>query len=492
MKLNGNKKAWIGIHEDTLLLSHGLALDYCTDQAFISANNSRIINQNSQCQFNRRGILCGRCSENFSVALGSSHCLRNCSHYHLFLIPIFALAGLVLVILISVFNLTVAEGTTNGLIFYANVLHISEGYFFQSKPIKVLTPILRAFIAWLNLDLGITTCLYNGMDDYAKAWLQFVFPLYIWVISGFIIILSKRFHFAANLVKRNGVKVLATLVLLSYSKMIRASVNAFHPKYIHHMQINNPQNNSDEIRLCWIMDCNVPFVEGKHMALFLVGILTCAILLPFTLTLLFIDQLNKLSNLRCFSWVWKLKPFFDSYTGPYTNEGRFWTGLLCTTRVALILVRNLNDHKTVHLNIVLANAAIIFFLICPWILHSKVYKKRWLNILECSFLLNIGILSLSTLYNGKSYTWLTHLSVGIAFATFLAILCYHVLDYVNLVHRAFWNSKWKQMKVKVWPISKAVRPYSECDNDSENFHGALPPVVHFNQDREPLLAERDD
>ena len=492
MKLNGNKKAWIGIHGDTLLLSHGLALDYCTDQANISSDNSTIINQNSQCRFNRTGILCGRCSENFSVALGSSHCLRNCSYYHLFLIPVFAIAGLVLVILISVFNLTVAEGTTNGLIFYANVLHISEGYFFHRKHIKVLTPLLRAFIAWLNLDLGITTCLYNGMDDYAKAWLQFVFPLYIWVISGFIIILSKRFHLAANLVKRNGVKVLATLILLSYSKIIRASVNAFHAKYIHHIQIYNPQNKSDEIGYCWIMDCNVPFLEGKHTALFLVGILTCAMLLPFTLTLLFIDQLNKLSVYWCFSWVWKLKPFFDSYTGPYTNEGRFWTGLLCTTRVVLILIRNINDHETVHLNIALANAAVILFLIFPWILRSKIYRKRWLNILECSFLFNIGILSPSTLYNSKGYSWLTHLSVGIAFATFLAVSCYHVLAHVSLVQRAFWNSKLKQMKVKVWPRSKTVHPYSECDSHSENFFGALPPVVHFNQDREPLLAERDD
>lgn len=486
--LKEKKEAWIGLDGDTLLLSHGWALDYC-NRVTIYSNDSSIINQNCQCQFNRTGVLCGSCSEGFSVTLGSSECRDNCSYYHVFLIPVFALAGLLLVALIAILNLTVAEGTTNGLIFYANILHISETVFFRGKSIKVLTPTLRAFIAWLNLDLGVTTCLYRGMDDYAKAWLQFVFPLYIWTITGLIICLSRRFNFAFQLVKRNGVKVLATLVLISYSKMLRASVNAFHPKYVHHIY-----SYSNKVKLCWILDCNLPFLEGKHIVLFLAGVGICVVLLPFTLTLLCIDQLNKLSNKRCFTWVWKLKPFFDSYTGPYSNEGRFWTGLLCTVRILLILIRNLNDSKVTHLNVVLANAVVIFFLMTPWILRSKIYKKRWLNILECSLLLNIGVLSLATLYDGSNYIWLTHISVGIAFATFIAVIIYHLLVFPNFIHQTFQNLKVK-LKLKFlhfWPRTRAESVDIHSDSDRENLLGRLPRVVYFNQDREPLLAESDD
>ena len=43
------------------------------------------------------------------------------------------------------------------------------------------TDAFSIFIAWLNLDFGIETCFYDGMDAYSKTWLQFVFPLYIWV-----------------------------------------------------------------------------------------------------------------------------------------------------------------------------------------------------------------------------------------------------------------------------------------------------------------------
>ena len=35
------------------------------------------------------------------------------------------------------------------------------------------------FLALLNLDFGIETCFYNGMDAYGKTWLQFVIPVYI-------------------------------------------------------------------------------------------------------------------------------------------------------------------------------------------------------------------------------------------------------------------------------------------------------------------------
>ena len=83
-----------------------------------------------------------------------------------------------------VLNMTVTVGTLNGLIFYANMVQLSSTHYFQNK-IPGLTDILKVFIAWLNLDLGITTCLYRGMDDYTKAWLQFVFPLYIWLMLGF-------------------------------------------------------------------------------------------------------------------------------------------------------------------------------------------------------------------------------------------------------------------------------------------------------------------
>ena len=63
-----------------------------------------------------------------------------------------------------------------------------------------------------------------------------------------------------------------------------------------------------------------------------------------------------------------------------------------------------------------------------YILADKVYLNWYLNTLESSFILNLGILSLATLYirgTGGSQVAATYLSVSIAFITFPGILFYH-------------------------------------------------------------------
>ena len=61
------------------------------------------------------------------------------------------IAGIALVILMSVLNMTVAVGTLNGILFYANVVAANAETFFL--PFK--TPdFVTIFISWLNLDIG--------------------------------------------------------------------------------------------------------------------------------------------------------------------------------------------------------------------------------------------------------------------------------------------------------------------------------------------------
>ena len=78
----------------------------------------------AQCAFKRSSLLCGSCQPDLSLSLGSSRCL-SCPKYWpaLFLIITLAaiLAGIALVTLLLVLNMTVAIGTLNGMIFYANI-----------------------------------------------------------------------------------------------------------------------------------------------------------------------------------------------------------------------------------------------------------------------------------------------------------------------------------------------------------------------------------
>ena len=80
------------------------------------------------------------------------------------------IAGVILVAAILVLNLTVAVGTLNGLIFYANIAAANSSFLFPSRSIFSIT------VAWMNLELGIDTCFFEGMNVYWKMWIELLFP----------------------------------------------------------------------------------------------------------------------------------------------------------------------------------------------------------------------------------------------------------------------------------------------------------------------------
>ena len=118
--------------------------------------------------------------EGYSIALGTLlHCLP-CSNDYLALILPFSLAGIALVAVLLLLRLTVTAGTIQGFIFYVNIIQANTSFFFPAGEVNILT----VFIAWLNLDLGIESCFYDGMTAYAYIWLQFLFPFYVWFLIG--------------------------------------------------------------------------------------------------------------------------------------------------------------------------------------------------------------------------------------------------------------------------------------------------------------------
>ena len=187
-------------NETKLMITNHCPYGYCKTGVV----NVSLDHPDTQCAFNRSGTLCGGCQPGLSLALGSPQCLDCSNNYHHVLLIPFALAGLALVFFIKVLNLTVAKGIINGLIFYANHVQANQSVFFPPGPTRELYPI-KVFIAWLNLDLGITTCFFDGLNRYWKTWLQFVFPLYLWGIITLIIYLSHKFKSVAMILGDNSV-----------------------------------------------------------------------------------------------------------------------------------------------------------------------------------------------------------------------------------------------------------------------------------------------
>ena len=96
-------------------------------------------------------------------------------------------------------------------------------------------------------------------------------------------------------------------------------------------------------RHVWLYDANVEFFNGKHVYLYIAGMLVLVTLIsPYTLCLALFKQFQACSGRRAFRWVNKLKPVFDSYAGPYKDRYRVWTGLLLTTRTVFIVLLSAN------------------------------------------------------------------------------------------------------------------------------------------------------
>ena len=480
---------WIGYYQpgnDSALQVEGVLVhddcpfDYCKLEEFLIHLND----SDKQCAFNRSGVLCGGCQPGLSLALGTSRCLE-CSNRHLGLLLAFAVAGLALVFLLTLTNMTISEGAINGLIFYANIIHINRAIFFPTEsngiPRTVLD-VLSTFIAWINLDLGIETCFYNGMDMYSKAWLQFLFPIYIWTIVGGMIVSSHYSTTAAKLFRRHAVKVLATLFLLSFAKIQRSIITALSFTFLTY-----PDGTTKTL---WLYDSNIEYLQGKHVPLFLAALLVLLLLLiPYTLVLLLIQCLSK-PNHQILFWVRKLKPLLDAYTGPYKDRYRFWTGLLLVIRTILFLIFTLGN-PALNLAAISVTSTCLAF-------NPGVYKKALLTLLEYSFFLNLSAVSVGTFYSrytqfSSNQAVVVCVSAGTALLTFSGILVHHLYNCVTTSQA--WKSVSGRFSRRRFPLNdrELVNIAAEGSDEEEDPARAeiRPLILQFDEYREPVLAYED-
>ena len=400
------------------LIHNHCPFDYCEvleDPIPLSLDNL-----DDQCALNRSGVLCGMCPMNLSQVLGTSKCMECHKPWIALIIPLIALAGFILVAFLIFLNLTVSVGTINGLILYANIVRANNAVFF---PPHISNSFLNKFIAWLNLDLGIETCFYDGFDAYAKTWFQFLFPLYIWLLVAVVIIGSHYSTIASRLSGNNAVQVLATLFLLSYAKLLRIIIIIFttttlvYPDGYH--------------RKVWLYDGNIDYFKGKHIPLCIAGLVTLVFIsIPFTTSLFFIQWLQRYSSSKTLFLVRKLHPLIDAYTGPYKVKHRYWTGFLLLVRVCLFLVFALNPYDDPTPVNLLAMFVTALSLLTYLSLIKGVYRCYWLNWTENAFLVNLGILSATVgLYRDSTDTTvskISHASIGTAFVFFVLIVLYHL------------------------------------------------------------------
>ena len=366
---------------------------------------------NSQCQFNRSGLLCGQCQQNLSTIFGSSNC-QLCSNIYLLIIIPITIAGLLLVFILFCINLTVTEGTINAFIMYTNIIGINDHVFFTDTK-HVFTP-AYTFISLANLDLGIQTCFYNGMDDYTKMWLQLAFPFYLMFIATLLIITSRYSIAVQRLTARRALPVLATLFLLSYTKILRTTSSVlFSYSTITHLP-------SKHTTLVWSVDANVPLFGIKFTILFIVCLMLFLVLVPFNIILLCTRTLSR------FQFINKFKPLLDAYQGPYKHRFYYWTGLQLLIRAVFFGISALN--KSVNLIV----SAIILSVIIGLHGTAHPFKNSLKNYHEFLYIINLQILYILTQSHYQGATSV-NVMVTLAAIQFIFIIIYQIITYIHTV-----------------------------------------------------------
>ena len=135
-------------------------------------------------------------------------------------------------------------------------------------------------------------------------------------------------------------------------------------------------------------------------------------------------------------FFFKLKPFFDAYAGPHTEQFWFWPGLLILARIVLAVTVATFPVSQVPLALLVAITIVLIVTLS----FGSVYKNKRLHSLDIFYLLCLLVIFyviLGAFIENNSETGRIYFSrhtakigVGIinsvSFIGFIAILAYHV------------------------------------------------------------------
>lgn len=346
--------------------------------------------------------------------------------------------------ILFVLNLTVAVGTLNGIIFYANIVAANS---------KILLPFsepnfVTVFIAWLNMEFGLDACFFEGMDVYWKTWLQIAFPAYVIFLVVTIIVISEHsLKFAHLIGKRNPMAILTTLIFLSYAKFLHATIAALSSATLNYPDGSHP--------IMWLPDATVHYLSGKHIVLFTASVLILVLGLSFTALLFSWQWLLRHQDRTVLKWVGnqKLCQLLEPYHAPCTFNHRYWTGLLLLVRVVLYTISAINVSGDPRVALVSTICLVGFLPLLKGFLAIRVYRKTPIDLLETFTHFNLLVLSVFSWYcletDPRTRQMVAYVSVSVTFLLLVVVCIYHAYEYTGAWSKLKESSCFKTLLAKL-------------------------------------------
>ena len=233
------------------------------------------------------------------------------------------------------------------------------------------------------------------------------------------------------------------LILLSYNKLISTTISV-----LSFATLTYPDGSKSVV---WLVDGNVQYLRGKHIALVIVVIFIVLIGVPYTFCLFSWQWLIRIPKIKVNRWI-KLNSIITAYYAPYNNRHRYWSGLLLVVRIVLyitvaITVSN-NPQIPLLMTIVLVGGLLFLKGISGTSL--RLYRRSSVDIVETVILLNLLLFAAFSWYNFKADSRkeiaITHVSTIIVFLILMGETVYSIILSIrckrkSLLTRINWNTE---------------------------------------------------
>ena len=395
-----------------------------------SKSSVNLLANDSLCIGQRMGQLCSECKPGYSIVFGSTQCYI-CTNIWLLTIMLYALLGILLVVFLGLLRFTIDHGIVTSLILYGNIATFGLMDLVGVDPEYIQYESI--FLSLINLNIGYPICFYNGMSETVKIALQFVFPVYVWAIVIFTVLVSRRSVVFSNWISNRSVQVLMTLVHLSYVKLLVNVINVFSFLKVF---VEKHSTNTLQVAYLWYSDASIPYGStwGHVCLIILAVIFTCGFLIPYLLFSLFTPC--------CWRWrlIIRFRPVFETLYGPYKQKYAYWFGVRLLLLTIFAVIFAVSQGVNVYDQLLSYQIILTLFVIAQaWI---QPFKNKLVNLIDTYHIINMTLqyciylfLSLRNELTKDYSKWTACLGIGSVFILFILVCIYHSFQYIPILNK---------------------------------------------------------
>ena len=402
------------------------------DRVYIELNTNYSNLNNFMCggSLERNGTLCGKCRNGYGPAVFAQDatCYPCSGHYHGWALYIFFELFFITIFFLSVIflHISATSESMNAFVFFCQfmVAFVSYGspvyeYSLRHVPMVLVKILLTVYGFW-NLDFFrqvlppfCVSAEINNLDSLSLQYIAAVYPLCLIFVTYFCIELHGRnfrpvvccwapIHWCYARCRRTWnpqssiVHVIATFLLLSYSKLILVSTNLINYIAISNItHLKTTFNVTREPKTVLYFEPSIEPFSAAHLryAIPAVIVLSTFVLIPPLILILYPTKLFQ-KCLGCCNQRWHaLHTFVDAFQGCYkdgtngTRDCRYFAGVYLLLRIILLLLNAI----TLPLGLVWILPGILFTIFSWCFATFRPYKVKIFNVVDSTLMSLFGV-----------------------------------------------------------------------------------------------------